>query len=213
MSNIKKHTDVVASMEEFTTNYNNGAYTAPWIVYVGNNADGYSVIYSNDENKSHASATPDIIDSLAQRLTKLENEKVFCYEEEYDILVANKQGWVTNLDGTRSEVVFDANKLYCIYEEEGPAVNPDEPSPEEPTPEEPTEPETPVDPNPEEPSEPNEPNPEEPNPEEPNPDEPSEPDIPVEPETPEEPDNGEEEPGNDEETPNDDLIGDTEQVN
>lgn len=206
MSDIKKHTDVVASMEEFTTNYNNGVYTAPWIVYVGNNADGYSVIYSNDENKSHASATPDIIDSLTQRLTKLENEKVFCYEEEYDILVANKQGWVTNLDGTRSEVVFDANKLYCIYEEEGPAVNPDEPSPEEPsepnepnpeepTPEEPTEPETPVDPNPEEPSEPNEP-------EEPNPDEPSEPNEP----NPEEPENGEEEPNND-------LIGDTEQVN
>jgi hypothetical protein len=189
MSNIKKHTDVVASMEEFTTNYNNGAYTAPWIVYVGNNADGYSVIYSNDENKSHASATPDIIDSLTQRLTKLENEKVFCYEEEYDILVANKRGWVTNLDGTRSEVVFDANKLYCIYEEEGPAVNPDESSPEEPTPEEPTEPETPVNPNPDEPNEPN-------------PDEPTEPETPVDP-NPEGPENGEEEPNND-------LIGDTE---
>ena len=53
--------------------------------------------------------------------------------EEYDILVENGYGWVTNLDGTRSEVVFDENKLYCIYEDDGPVVNPEEPEiPEEP---------------------------------------------------------------------------------
>ena len=143
MSNMKKHTDVVASMEEFTTNYNKGTYIAPWIVYVGNNADGYSVIYSNDENKTHPSATPDVIDSLAKRIQTLEDEKVYCYEDEYDILVANKRGWVTNLDGTRSEVVFDANKMYCIYEEEGPSAEPEEPK-EEPTPDEPIEPSGPT---------------------------------------------------------------------
>jgi hypothetical protein len=133
MNNAKKHTDVVASMEEFTTNYNNGVYTSPWIVYVGNNDDGYSVIYSNDENKTHHSAIPNVIDSLTKRIQTLEDEKVYCYEDEYDILVTNKQGWVTNLDGTRSEVVFDVNKMYCIYEED---INSPE-TPEEPTPEEP----------------------------------------------------------------------------
>ena len=133
MSNIKKHTDVVASMEEFTTNYNNAVYAAPWIVYVGNNIDGYSVIYSNDEKKSHASATPDVIDSLKTRIQKLEDEKVFCYEEEYDALMLNGNGWVTNIDGSRTQVVFDENKLYCIYEDDGPNVEPEEPSePEEP---------------------------------------------------------------------------------
>lgn len=135
MNYIKKHTDVVSSMEEFTTNYNNGTYIAPWIVYVGNNTEGYSVIYSNDENKTHPSATPEFIQLLSQRISALENEKVFCFEEEYEILVANKRGWVTNIDGTRSEVIFDANKLYCIYEEEGPI------------PEEPVNPETPIDKN------------------------------------------------------------------
>lgn len=124
MSNIRKHTDVVASMEEFTANYDNGLYAAPWIVYVGNNTDGYSVIYSNDENNSHASATPDAIDSLKTRIQKLEDEKVYCLEDEYDDLVLNGSGWVTNIDGTRSEVVFDEEKLYCIYENDGPVAEP-----------------------------------------------------------------------------------------
>lgn len=133
MSNIKKHTDVVGSMEEFTTRYNNGEYSAPWIVYVGNNTDGYSVIYSNDENKSHVSATPDTIDSLKTRIQKLEDEKVFCLENEYEILVSNGQGWVTNVDGTRTEVVFDESKIYCIYEDDTTNVEPDKPiEPEEP---------------------------------------------------------------------------------
>lgn len=125
MSNIKKHTDVVASMEEFTANYDNGLYATPWIVYVGNNTDGYSVVYSNDENKSHASATPDAIESLKTRIQKLEDEKVYCLEDEYDNLVLNGSGWVTNIDGTRSEVVFDEEKLYCIYEKnDGPVAEP-----------------------------------------------------------------------------------------
>ena len=166
MSKLRKHTDVVASMEEFTTNYEQGLYAAPWIVYVGNDDTGYSVVYSNDEKRSHASADMDFIDSLANRVIALETEKVFCFEEEYDALVENGRGWVTNIDGTRSEVVFDENKLYCIYEEEGPSepVTPEEPEeptepdePVEPTPEEPTEPEDPVEPTPEESETPEEP--------------------------------------------------------
>lgn len=124
MSNIKTHTDVVASMEEFTTNYNNGLYTAPWIVYVGNNTDGYSVIYSNDENKAQTSVTPSVIESLTHRIQNLENEKVYCLEDEYDNLVANGSGWITDIDGTRREVVFEKDRLYCIYEDEGPVAVP-----------------------------------------------------------------------------------------
>lgn len=169
MATIKKHTDVVASMDEFTANYEAGQYTAPWIVYVGNDTDGYSVLYSNDEKKDLNGMSPDFINSLKNRIEALENEKVFCFEEEYDILVENGYGWVTNLDGTRSEVVFDEDKLYCIYEDDGPVVNPE--APEEPTPEEPVEPETPVEP--EEPADPVEPTPEEP-------EEPVNPEIPEE---------------------------------
>lgn len=132
MSKMKKHTDVVASMEEFTLNYNNGVYIAPWIVYVGDNAGGYTVIYSNDESKAQSSVTPNVIESLNQRINKLENEKIFCYESEYTYLVENGKGWVTNVDGTRTEILFDKNKLYFIYEEDGPTDVPDEPIPDEP---------------------------------------------------------------------------------
>ena len=128
MSNVKKHADVVASMEEFTVNYNNGVYVSPWVVYVGNDADGYNVIYSNDEG-SHSSITPDVVGSLNTRIEKLEAEKVYCYEDEYDELIVKGSAWVTDIDGTRYEVQYNANHLYCIYEEEGPSV-PDEPSEE-----------------------------------------------------------------------------------
>ena len=151
MSNIKKHTDVVSSMEEFTSNYEQGLYVAPWIVYVGNNENGYSVIYSNDEKKNPNSSNLDVIDSINKRLQVLEEEKVYCYEEEYDKLLLNGIAWVTDIDGTRHEVEYDRTKLYCIYEDDG--------SEEPEIPEEPSEPETPEEPEvPEEPVEPDEPN-------------------------------------------------------
>ena len=121
MANLAKHTDVVGTVEEFRTNYEQGLYVAPWIVYVGNNTDGYSVFYSNDEKRFTEEPEFSFAESILQRLENLENEKVFCYESEYDELIANGSGWITNIDGTRSEVVYDANKLYCIYEDDGPA--------------------------------------------------------------------------------------------
>lgn len=121
MSFFRRHTDVVSTMEEFTTRYEQGIYITPWVVYVGNNNEGYSVIYSNDINNS-LSGKPELIDSLSNRINKLETEKVYCYENEYEELVLNGNGWVTNLDGTRTEVMFDADKIYCIYEEEGPVA-------------------------------------------------------------------------------------------
>lgn len=158
MAMIKRHTDVVASMDEFTSNYEAGLYVAPWIVYVGNDTDGYSVIYSNDEKRDLAGMTPDFIDSLKNRIEALETEKVFCFEEEYDILVANGRGWVTNLDGSRSEIVYDESKMYFIYEDEGPIMEPEVPNePENPTPEEPETPVEPSEPTPEEPETPVEP--------------------------------------------------------
>ena len=49
---------------------------------------------------------------------------MYCLEDEYDNLVLNGKGWITNIDGTRSEVIFDEEKLYCIYEEDGPVAEP-----------------------------------------------------------------------------------------
>ena len=120
MSTFKKHTDVVATEEQFNINLQEGKYSAPWIVYVGDDVNGYRVYYSSDESHDMGTTDPVYIDSLQKRIEKLENEKVYCYEEEYNTLVANGSGWVTNIDGTKVEVVFDENTLYCIYEDDGP---------------------------------------------------------------------------------------------
>lgn len=138
MSIFKRHTDVVSTIEEFTSRYEEGMYISPWVVYVGNDNDGYGVIYSNDVNDLLLDK-PDLIDSLSNRIERIESEKIYCYENEYEFLVTNGSGWITNLDGTRTEVMFDADKIYCIYEEEGP-VAPEEPiQPSEPEIEEGTE--------------------------------------------------------------------------
>ena len=62
MSNFRKHTDVVANMDEFNENYNNGMYISPWVVYVGDDVNGYKVIYSNDENEIADSIVPGVIE-------------------------------------------------------------------------------------------------------------------------------------------------------
>lgn len=118
----KKHTDVLATLDEFKTNYEAGLYQAPWVVYIGTDADGFQVMYSTDENKALEEADPVMINSIMTRLTALENKEQFCYPEEYDALVANGTGWVTNVDGTRMEVTYDPNVTYNLYEDEGPAT-------------------------------------------------------------------------------------------
>lgn len=122
MTEIKKHVDIVATREIFETNYNNGLYIEPWIVYIGNNVDGYNIIYSNDENKNPLLQNPDILSSLVKRIEKIEGEKVYCYEEEYDNLIANGEGYITDIDGTTKPHIFDINKTYYIYEDNGPIM-------------------------------------------------------------------------------------------
>ena len=119
MGNIKKHSDVVATMDEFRTKYEAGVYVAPWVVYVGNDNDGYTILYSNEEDRTLAEAEPSFIELISQRIANLESEKVFCYAAEYEALVENGTGWVTDTDGTCSEVTYDPKKLYFVYGDEG----------------------------------------------------------------------------------------------
>lgn len=57
MSFFRRHTDVVSTMEEFTTRYEQGIYITPWVVYVGNNNEGYvriikdgDILFTDDDN-------------------------------------------------------------------------------------------------------------------------------------------------------------------
>ncbi len=118
-SKIKKHVDVVKSIEEFEENFANGLYITPYVVYIGNEENGYDVVYSNDQNNV-TNYEPDFIEGLSTRISRLENEKVYCYEEEYDNLILNGTAWLTGLDGIPVEHTYDSNKMYCIYEDDGP---------------------------------------------------------------------------------------------
>lgn len=124
MSNIqKKHIDVVASMEEFKTNLDAGMYIVPWIVYVNDGANGYTVLTSASQETNQP--MPDALESLSARVDAL--EYVYCLEDEYEELVANGIAVITKPDGTHVEVKFDENQLYYIYErEEEPEINPDD---------------------------------------------------------------------------------------
>lgn len=116
MNRIKKHADIVNSYEEFEINLLNGVYEEPWVIYIKNNDNTYDIKYSNDINRTHTSATPDIVDILENRISALEKEKVYCYEEEYDELVEKGEAWITKINGERVFVLYDENVLYHIYE-------------------------------------------------------------------------------------------------
>lgn len=117
MNKIKKHADIVNSYEEFETNIMNGVYVEPWVVYIKNNDGTYEIKYSNDVNRTHFSATPDSIDILNSRLTKLEEEKVFCTENDYDRLVAGEGVYITDINtGMEKLVYYNDKHLYYIIE-------------------------------------------------------------------------------------------------
>jgi hypothetical protein len=123
MSNsIKKHTDVVDSIERFNENYKNGIYVEPWVVYIKSDS-GYTIQYSNYEKRDIVETDINYINLLTQRIDNLETEKVYCTESQYDELVENPNKEVTISNIRNGEIVsenhiFDINKMYCIYEDE-----------------------------------------------------------------------------------------------
>lgn len=123
MSDKRKHADVVESMNEYTTRLNAGEYAAPWVVYVKNDNGGYDIIYSKDGDNITSSIDPNYIEAFNERFNKIETEKVYCYEDEYDALVANPTSAITIHNIVNGIVVeelhtFNPSKLYCVYEEE-----------------------------------------------------------------------------------------------
>lgn len=123
MDYTKKHIDVVESKEIFETNFKNGVYSTPWVVYIKNN-DKYDVVYSNDQNRVVLEDL-NFAELLNRRIEILENEKVYCTENEYDELIANPTMDITIHNIKNGIIVeeihrFDPTKLYYVYEEEEP---------------------------------------------------------------------------------------------
>jgi hypothetical protein len=75
MKKIRKHIDVVSNEEIFNENLNNGLYIEPWVVYIGNEENGYSIVYSKNQNKTEH-IDPNIVEVINGRLLKLEDESI-----------------------------------------------------------------------------------------------------------------------------------------
>lgn len=74
--------------------------------------------YSSDEERVLSEI--DYVESFARRLESLEQEKVYCYENEYEKLIKDGSAYLTGLDGETELFHYDSSKLYCIYEDDGP---------------------------------------------------------------------------------------------
>lgn len=106
---FNNHIGIYATMEEFQANVD--LLEIPWVAYIGTpgTAD-YKVIYPNDlvaqdENKVN----------IADELLKL--KPVICTEDEYDILITDGVGYVTDVDGTkRGPVNYDPEVYYYTYD-------------------------------------------------------------------------------------------------
>ena len=109
-----KHIDVVKNIEEF--NERVGSYIEPWVVYIGNDADGYDIKYSSGFNKTVIDS--DVVQIINNRLQALENEKVFCTESEYEIISTTGEGYIKDINNPDNSyfVKFDSSKMYYNYE-------------------------------------------------------------------------------------------------
>ena len=92
MKKIRKHIDVVSNEEIFNENLNNGLYIEPWVVYIGNEENGYSIVYSKNQNKTEH-IDPNIIEVIDGRLRILEDESIkkieFINQEDRNIKISD----------------------------------------------------------------------------------------------------------------------------
>ena len=105
---FNNHIGIYATMEEFQANAN--LLKTPWVAYIGTpGSPDYKVIYPDDlvaENNSGV--------NIAEEILKL--KPVICTEDEYEKLITDGQGYVTDVDGTPTFVDYDPNVYYYTYD-------------------------------------------------------------------------------------------------
>lgn len=106
---FNNHIGIFATVEEFKAGVN--LLETPWVAYVGTpgTAD-YKVYYPNDLVVKDESGV-----NIADEILKL--KPVLCTVDEYDILVTQGEGYVTDTDGTTSgPVKFNPDVYYYTYD-------------------------------------------------------------------------------------------------
>lgn len=106
---FNNHIGIYATMEEFQAN--NHLLKTPWVAYIGTpGSPDYKVIYPNDlvaENNSGV--------NIAEEILRL--KPVICTEDEYEKLITEGKGYVTDVDGTvNGPVDYDPNVYYYTYD-------------------------------------------------------------------------------------------------
>ena len=122
---VKKHAEIYNSVQELENAVASGILEAPYVAYIVDDEGNKKMVFSNDTSLHPYEAN--IADEVMEILNHIREGEVYCTEDEYNRLITDGKGLVTNIDGTKSEVIFDLNKMYYIYEEDVPEVTPDEP--------------------------------------------------------------------------------------
>ena len=105
---FNNHIGIYATMGEFEEK--RWSLQPPWVAYVGTpGTSDYRVIYFDDLVVEDNEGV-----NIAGEILKL--KPVICTEDEYEILITNRHGFVTDVNGVKSEVDYDPNVYYYTYD-------------------------------------------------------------------------------------------------
>ena len=108
---FNNHIGIYATMEEFDNALMQQALKTPWVAYIGTpGTPEYKVIYPDDLVAKNDEGV-----NIAGEILKL--KPVICKEGEYDILITEGQGWVTDINATEPVwVSYDPEVYYYTYD-------------------------------------------------------------------------------------------------
>jgi hypothetical protein len=105
---FNNHIGIYATMEEFQANVN--FLEIPWVAYVGTpGTPEYKILYPDDLVAEDNEGV-----NIAGEILKL--KPVICTEDEYEILITNGHGFVTDVNGVKNEVDYDPEVYYYTYD-------------------------------------------------------------------------------------------------
>lgn len=103
-----QHIGIYKTIEEFQAGVS--LLETPWVAYVGTpETDDYRVIYPNDLVLKDSDGV-----NIGEDILKL--EPICCTEDEYEILVKEGAGNVTDVSGNTFYTTYDPDRFYYTYD-------------------------------------------------------------------------------------------------
>lgn len=105
---FNNHIGIYKTIEEFQESVH--LLEIPWVAYVGTpGTPEYKIIYPDDLVAEDSEGV-----NIANEILRL--KPVICTEEEYENLVVNGHGSVTDVNGVSNEVDYDPEVYYYTYD-------------------------------------------------------------------------------------------------